>query len=119
MNSIEIKNRITEIDKRLDCNDITYEEYDVLEAEARQLVFELQQAERAEHVAVLPEIKVSEWLDKFLLCFPDGTRTITNRQAECFNQVNHGQPFQYCGRSYTGFSPNYRAGFAHVVITSI
>ena len=114
-----IKKRIAEIDKRLDCNDVTDEEYNTLENIARQLTAELQQSERAEHVAALLEIEASAWLAGFLSSFDVGTHVISNRQAECFNQVNHGQPFQYCGRSYAGFSPNYRVGFAHVVITRI
>ena len=119
MDSAEIRQRMAAIDERLDSDNITDAEYSALDAEARQLTAMLPQIEQTEQLQALPEVEASEWLARFLVSFDAGTHVITNRQAECFCRVNHGQPFRYNGRSYAAFAPNHRAGFAHVVITKI
>ena len=121
MTSKEIKARIAAIDTRLNDPNISDEEYDALEAEARRLTQgELVEAERAERIAHTKRLNsVTPWLASFLSSFGVGTRLITNKQAECFKRAGRGQPFVWDGRIYDCPGPNDRAGFSHLVVENI
>ena len=115
----EMKTRIAEIDKLLD-NDITDEEFDKLEDEARVLTNEIGRMESAMRFkSVKTLVRVSDWEASFLSSFDCGTRKITNKQAEIFKRFNNGKPFIYNGRRFECAGPNYRAGFSCLVVTDI
>ena len=115
----EMKARIAEIDKLLD-NDITNEEFDKLEEEARVLTNEIGRLEAAmQFRAVKTLVRVSDWEASFLSSFSCGTRKITNKQAEIFKRFNNGKPFIYNGRRFYCQGPNYRTGFSGLVVTDI
>ena len=114
----EIKKRINEIDFLLDSN-ISDEKFTTLEEEAKNLTLEFGRIERLENLKSVKEIKnLNDWTKKFLLGFPTGTRTITNKQAQIFSKIGHGKPFIFNGRRYD-FNINYRVGFGHLIITTI
>ena len=115
----EMKARIAEIDELLD-NDITNEEFDKLEKEARVLMNEIGRMEAAMRFrSVKALLRVSEWEASFLSSFSCGTRKVTNKQAEIFKKFNNGKPFIYNGRRFYCQGPNYRAGFSTLVVTDI
>ena len=115
----EMKARITEIDKLLD-NDITNEEFDKLEEEARALMSEIGRMEAAMRLRSAKAIvRVSEWEASFLSSFSCGTRKVTNKQAEIFKRFNSGRSFIYDKRRFDCAGPNYRAGFSTLVVTDI
>ena len=115
----KMKARIAEIDKLLD-NDITNEEFDKLEEEARALMSEIGRMEAAMRLRSAKNlIRVSEWEASFLNSFSCGTRKVTNKQAEIFKKFNNGKPFIYNGRRFYCQGPNYRAGFSTLVVTDI
>ena len=115
----EMKARITEIDKLLD-SDITNEEFDKLEEEARALMSEIGRMEAAMRLRSAKAIvRVSEWEASFLSSFSCGTRKITNKQAEIFKKFNNSKPFIYNGRRFDCQGLNYRAGFSTLVVTDI
>lgn len=121
MTSKEIKARIAAIDARLDDPNISDEEYDALEAEARRLIQDdLREAERRERIASMKHLtRATPWLESFLSSFSCGTRLITNKQAECFKRVGNCRPFVWDGRIYDCPGPNDRAGFSHLVVENI
>ena len=115
----KMKARIAEIDKLLD-NDITDDEFDKLEEEARVLMSEIGRMEAVmQFKSVKALLRVSEWEASFLSSFSCGTRKITNKQAEIFKRFNNGKPFIYNGRRFDCAGPNYRAGFSTLVVTDI
>ena len=115
----EMKTRIAEIDKLLD-NDITNEEFDKLEEEARALMSEIGRMEAAIRLrSVKNFVRASDWEASFLSSFFCGTRKITNKQAEIFKRFNNGKPFIYNGRRFDCAGPNYRTGFSGLVVTDI
>ena len=115
----KMKARIAEIDKLLD-NDITDEEFDKLEEEARVLTNEIGRIEAAMRLrSVKTLLRVSEWEASFLSSFDCGTRKVTNKQAEIFKRFNNGKPFIYNGRRFYCDGPNYRAGFSGLVVTDV
>ena len=115
----EMKARITEIDKLLD-SDITNEEFDKLEEEARALMSEIGRMEAAMRFrSVKNLVRVSDWEASFLSSFSCGTRKVTNKQAEIFKRFNNGKPFIYNGRLYECAGPDYRAGFSTLVVTDV
>ena len=115
----EMKARITEIDKLLD-SDITNEEFDKLEEEARALMSEIGRMEAAMRFrSVKNLVRVSDWEASFLSSFSCGTRKVTNKQAEIFKRFNNGKPFIYNGRRYECAGPDYRAGFSTLVVTDV
>lgn len=114
-----IKARIAEIDALLD-TDISDDEFDALMAEAARLTEEKGMMEREKVLRSAAELKnVNDWTRSFLSSFDNGTREITNRQADCFHRINNGKPFIFEGRRFDCSGPNYRAGFSHVVVTRI
>ena len=115
----KMKARIAEIDELLD-NDITNEEFDKLEEEARALMSEIGRIEAAmQFRSVKNLVRVSDWEASFLSSFSCGTRKITNKQAEIFKRFNNSKPFIYNERRFDCPGPNYRAGFSTLVITDI
>ena len=115
----EMKDRIAEIDELLD-NDITNEEFDKLEEEARVLMNEIGRMEAAMRLRSAKALaRVSEWEASFLSSFSCGTRKITNKQAEIFKRFNSGKPFIYNGRRFDCQGPNYRTGFSGLVVADI
>ena len=115
----ELKARIAEIDAMLD-TDISDAEFYTLEEEAARLTMELGLKQNELRFKTVPELKnVNDWTRDFLASFEIGTRVITNRQAECFRRINGGKPFKFENRRYDCTGANYRAGFAHLVVTSI
>ena len=115
----EMKSRITEIDKLLD-SDITNDEFDKLEEEARALIKEIGRIEAAMRLRSAKNlIRVSDWEASFLSSFSCGTRKVTNKQAEIFKRFNNGKPFIYNGRRFDCSGPDYRAGFSTLVVTDI
>ena len=115
----EMKTRIAEIDELLD-NDITNEEFDKLEEEARALMSEIGRMEAAMRFrSAKALVRVSEWESSFLSSFSCGTRKITNKQAEIFKRFNSGKPFIYNGRRFDCAGPNYRTGFSGLVVTDV
>ena len=115
----EMKARIAEIDKLMD-NDITDEEFDKLEEEARALMNEIGRMEAAMRFRSAKALaRVSEWEASFLSSFSCGTRKITNKQAEIFKRFNNSKPFIYNGRRFYCQGPNYRTGFSGLVVTDV
>lgn len=115
----EMKARIAEIDELLD-NDITNEEFDKLEEEAKLLTSEIGRMEAAMRFrSAKALVRVSDWEASFLSSFSCGTRKVTNKQAEIFKRFNNGKPFIYNGRRFYCQGPNYRAGFSGLVVTDI
>ena len=115
----KMKARITEIDKLLD-SDITNEEFDKLEEEARALMSEIGRMEAAMRFrSVKNLVRVSDWEASFLSSFSCGTRKVTNKQAEIFKRFNSGRSFIYDKRRFDCAGPNYRAGFSTLVVTDI
>ena len=116
----EMKARIAEIDRCLDDDILTDDEFDRLEAEARALTVEIGKAEAGARLKAVKTLAcVSDWAASFLRSFGCGTRKITNKQAEIFRRLNNGKPFIYNGRRFDCLGPDYRAGFASLVVTNI
>ena len=115
-----MKAEIARIDKLLDDESLTDEEYDCLEKKAANLVFERGKLQnKINTLSVKNLVRVSEWEASFLSSFSCGTRKITNKQAEIFKRFNNGKPFIYNGRRFYCQGPNYRTGFSGLVVTDI
>ena len=115
-----MKDEIERIDKLLDDESLTDEEYDRLEKKAANLVFEHGMLQnKINKLSVKNLVRVSDWEASFLSSFSCGTRKITNKQAEIFKRFNNGKPFIYDKRRFDCQGPNYRAGFSGLVITDI
>ena len=115
-----MKAEIERIDKLLDDESLTDEEYDRLEKKATNLTFEhgmLQNKINKQSDKNL--VRVSDWEDSFLSSFSCGTRKVTNKQAEIFKKFNNGKPFIYNGRRFDCAGANYRAGFSCLVVADI
>lgn len=119
MTMAEIKDRIKAIDALLDSDETSEEEFDRLEAEARELTAELGRLESMERLRNANKIAhLNDWEKNFLSGFAVGSRAITNKQAEIFNRIGHGKPFIYQNRRYD-LGLHYRAGFKTLFITPI
>ena len=115
----KMKARIAEIDELLD-NDITDDEFDKLEEEARALMSAIGRMEAAMRLrSAKTLLRASDWEASFLSSFSCGTRKITNKQAEIFKRFNNSKPFIYNERRFDCPGPNYRAGFSTLVVTDI
>ena len=119
MTMAEIKDRIKAIDALLDSDETSEEDFDRLEAEARELTAELGRLERMERIRSIDKIvRLNDWEKNFLSGFVSGTRTITNKQAEIFKRIGRGKPFIYQDRRYD-LGLHHRAGFRTLFITPI
>ena len=115
-----MKAEITRIDKLLDDESLTDEEYDRLEKKASNLTFEHGMLQKKINtLSVKNLVRVSEWEVSFLNSFSCGTRKITNKQAEIFKRFNSGKPFIYNGRRFYCQGPNYRTGFSGLVVADV
>ena len=115
-----MKVEIARIDKLLDDESLSNEEYDHLEKKAYDLSQERGKLQtKINTLSVKTLIRVSDWEASFLSSFSCGTRKITNKQAEIFKRFNNGKPFIYDKRRFDCSGPNYRAGFSGLVVTDI
>ena len=115
-----MKAEIARIDKLLDDESLTDEEYDRLEKKASNLFLERGKLQtKINTLSVKTLLRVSDWEASFLSSFSCGTRKITNKQAEIFKRFNNGKPFIYNGRRFDCSGPDYRAGFSTLVVTDI
>ena len=115
-----MKAEIERIDKLLDDESLTGEEYDCLEKKASNLTFEHGMLQKKINtLSVKNLVRVSDWEASFLSSFSCGTRKVTNKQAEIFKRFNNGKPFIYNGRRYECAGPDYRAGFSTLVVTDV
>ena len=115
-----MKAEIERIDKLLDDESLTDEEYDRLEKKASSLVLERGNLQnKINTLSVKNLVRVSDWEASFLSSFSCGTRKVTNKQAEIFKRFNNGKPFIYNGRLYECAGPDYRAGFSTLVVTDV
>ena len=115
-----MKAEIERIDKLLDDESLTDEEYDRLEKKAANLVFERGKLQnKINKLSVKNLVRVSDWEASFLSSFSCGTRKITNKQAEIFKRFNSGKPFIYNGRRFDCAGPNYCTGFSGLVVADV
>ena len=115
-----MKAEIERIDKLLDDESLTDEEYDRLEKKAANLTFEHGMLQKKINtLSVKNLVRVSDWEASFLSSFSCGTRKITNKQAEIFKRFNSSKPFIYNGRRFDCQGPNYRAAFSGLVVADI
>ena len=115
-----MKAEIERIDKLLDDESLTDEEYDRLEKKVSNLFLERGKLQnKINKLSVKNLVRVSDWEASFLSSFSFGTRKITNKQAEIFKRFNNGKPLIYNGRRFDCQGPNYRAGFSTLVVTDI
>ena len=117
----ELKSAIIAIDAKLDSDDISDEEFDALEEEARALTAKLGAMESAADFRRNAKTiaSVSLWYADFLMSFSNGTRKVTNKQAECFKRLSGGRPFIWNERRYDCPGANYRAGFSTLIVTPL
>ena len=115
-----MKAEIERIDKLLDDESLTDEEYDRLEKKASSLVLERGNLQnKINTLSVKNLVRVSDWEASFLSSFSCGTRKITNKQAEIFKRFNNSKPFIYNGRRFDCLGTNFRVGFAGLCVTKI
>ena len=115
-----MKAEITRIDKLLDDESLTDEEYDRLEKKVSNLFLERGKLQtKINTLSVKTLLRVSDWEASFLNSFSCGARKITNKQAEIFKRFNNGKPFIYNERRFDCPGPNYRAGFSTLVVADI
>ena len=115
-----MKAEIERIDKLLDDESLTDEEYDCLEKKVSNLFLERGKLQnKINKLSVKNLVRVSDWEDSFLSSFSCGTRKVTNKQAEIFKRFNSGKSFIYDKRRFDCAGPNYRAGFSTLVVTDI
>ena len=115
-----MKAEIARIDKLLDDESLSNEEYDSLEKKAYDLSQERGNLQnKINKLSVKNLIRVSDWEASFLSSFSCGTRKVTNKQAEIFKRFNNGKPFIYNKRRFDCTGPNYRAGFSGLVVADI
>ena len=117
----ELKSAIIAIDAKLDGDDISDEEFTALEEEARELTAKLGAMENAANFRQNAKTiaSVSPWYSDFLVSFGNGTRKVTNKQAECFKRLSGGKPFIWNGRRYDCPGANYCAGFSTLIVTPL
>ena len=115
-----MKAEIARIDKLLDDESLSDEEYDRLEKKVSNLFLERGKLQtKINTLSVKTLLRVSEWEASFLSSFSFGTRKITNKQTEIFKRFNNGKPFIYNKCRFDCAGPNYRAGFSTLVVTDV
>lgn len=97
-----IKNRISEIDRLLDDESTTDEEFDDLMLESQRQTALLGELESSIRLNNAKEISPDEWTVDFLKSFGSTsvTRVISLKQYEVLKRINHGKPFKYNGLRY-------------------
>ena len=115
-----MKAEIARIDKLLDDESLSDEEYDRLEKKVSNLFLERGKLQtKINTLSVKTLFRVSDWEASFLSSFSCGTRKVTNKQAEIFKRFNSGKPFIYNGRRFDCAGANYRTGFSGLVVADI
>ena len=115
-----LKAEVARLDKLMDDDTISNEEFDRLTRKANELASEYGRLQKKiDFLSVKTLTCVSDWSASFLNSFDCGTRRITNKQAEIFRRFNNNKPFIYNGRRFDCLGPNFRAGFAGLVVTEI
>lgn len=115
-----MKAEIARIDKLLDDESLSNEEFDSLEKKAYDLNQECGMLQKKINtLSVKNLVRVSDWEASFLSSFSCGTRKVTNKQAEIFKRFNNGKPFIYNGRRFECAGPNYRTGFSGLVVADV
>ena len=115
-----LKAEVARLDKLMDDDTISNEEFDRLTRKANELASEYGRLQKKiDFLSVKTLTRVSDWSASFLNSFACGTRRITNKQAEIFRRFNNNKPFIYNGRRFDCLGPNFRAGFAGLVVTEI
>lgn len=115
-----LKAEVARLDKLADDESISNAEFDKLNAKASELMAEYGRLQnKIDFLSVKILSRVSDWSASFLDSFECGTRKITNKQAEIFRRFNNGSPFIYNGRRFDCSGPNFRVGFACLVVTSL
>ena len=116
----ELKAEVARLDQMADDGTISNEEFDRLTRKANELAAECGRLQKKiDFLSVKTLTRVSDWSASFLDSFNCGTRKITNKQAEIFKRFNNGKPFIYNGRRFDCLGPDFRAGFAGLVVTKI
>nr|DAI54392.1 MAG TPA: Protein of unknown function (DUF1192) [Caudoviricetes sp.] len=116
----ELKAEVARLDELTDDDAISDEEFDRLTYKANEIAVEYGRLQsKIDFLSVKNLTCISGWSASFLCSFECGTRQITNKQAEIFKRFNNGKPFIYNGRRFDCLGPNYRAGFASLVVTRI
>ena len=115
-----MKSEIARIDKLLDDESLSDEEYDRLEKKVSNLFLERGKLQtKINTLSVKTLLHVSDWETSFLNSFSCDTRKVTNKQAEIFKRFNSGRPFIYNGRRFECAGPNYHTGFSWLVVADI
>lgn len=115
-----LKAEVARIDQLADDDTISDDEFDRLTRKANELSAEYGRLQKKiDFLSIKTLARVSDWSASFLDSFDCGTRRITNKQAEIFKRFNNGSPFIYNGRRFDCLGPNYRTGFASLVVTSL
>ena len=116
----ELKAEVARLDELADDDTISNEEFDRLIHKANELSAECGRLQKKiDFLSVKTLVRVSSWSASFLDSFDCGTRKVTNKQAEIFRRFNNGKPFIYNGRRFDCLGPDFRAGFAGLVVTKI
>ena len=116
----ELKAEVARLDELADDDTISNEEFDRLTHKANELSAECGRLQKKiDFLSVKTLVRVSSWSASFLDSFDCGTRKVTNKQAEIFKRFNNGKPFIYNGRRFDCLGPDFRAGFAGLVVTKI
>lgn len=114
----QLRYKLSNIDKMLDDETLSDDQFNALENEARDLVKQIAQAEKQNKIDSIKRIDVNAWEEKFLKSFPCGTVKISNKQAHIFKRISQDQ-FIFANRIYACMGENYKTGFSAVVITKI
>ena len=99
---ITIKNRISEIDRLLDDESTSDEEFDDLMLESQRQIALLGELESSIRLNDAKEILPDEWTVNFLKSFgaTSVTRVISIKQYDVLKRINNGKPFKYNGLRY-------------------
>lgn len=97
-----VKNRIAEIERLLDDDSTTDEEFDALMRESQRQTALLGELESSIRLNGAKEIAPNEWTVNFLKSFGSTsvTRVITVKQYDVLKRINNGKPFKYNGLRY-------------------
>ena len=97
-----VKNRIAEIERLLDDDSTTDEEFDALMLESQRQTALLGELENSIRLNDAKEISPNEWTVNFLESFGTAsvTRVISLKQYNVLKRINNGKPFKYNGLRY-------------------
>ena len=97
-----VKNRIAEIERLLDDDSTTDEEFDALMLESQHQTALLGELERSMRLKDVNEITPNEWTVNLLKSFGTTsiTRVISAKQYDVLKRINDGKPFKYNSLRY-------------------